>query len=440
MSTMDLLWDCMNISSRIAKQIETSDSLVPKNQQNSGLITPHADLQEASTTIASVKTTFWPFVTSAKKSRVVSESPFEICLRGIKDTLSELHQYLKDLEREFSVYTWKTQKARIYKMDFALKLKLDQFSGLFGFPEENGKEGKGESSQLLPSISLSLSPRDKKKNGSNSNDKLMNGASLIADSEGRELWAKSFGENTAMVPWNSFLTTIEAYLGISLKEDEEFIKGYLDFAKDDSVSSYEFALFLKLFGPLKTCCQRWSEALKKGLLCGFVPAAEATLLLEGKREGTYMVRCSKTNPGSFAVTFVDNQKNVKHCLLFHVPPNGLTLKNPPTVYGSLIEFAEAHVNKLKHPLGNKYTLKHGLNFPNTENISTSNSPMQIPPSSPPPSDTGVSACVVCMDAPFETVFLECGHMACCQSCSNKLDHCPICRNVITRIIPIFRAS
>lgn len=49
-------------------------------------------------------------------------------------------------------------------------------------------------------------------------------------------------------------------------------------------------------------------------------------------------------------------------------------------------------------------------------------------------------CVVCMDAPFETVFLECGHLACCATCSSQLKICPICRNPISRIIPIFRAT
>jgi len=74
---------------------------------------------------------------------------------------------------------------------------------------------------------------------------------------------------------------------------------------------------------------------KHSLLCGYVPAVEASLLLEGKKEGTYLIRFSKTQPGSFAVTFVDNVGKIKHCLLYAVNPSGLTLKSPPTVYSSL---------------------------------------------------------------------------------------------------------
>lgn len=96
------------------------------------------------------------------------------------------------------------------------------------------------------------------------------------------------------------------------------------------------------------------------ILCGFIPAIEANLLLEGKKEGTYLIRCSKTQPGSFAVTFVDNTQKIKHCLLYSVLPYGLTLKSPPNVYPSLRDFLEVHVSKLKHPLGNKWTAKMKL--------------------------------------------------------------------------------
>lgn len=257
------------------------------------------------------------------------------------------------------------------------------------------------------------------------------------------MWTKCFGETTIMVPWGIFLNTLETYLGVHFKEDEEeFIKMFLDFARDDHVSSYEFSVFLKLFGPLKGCCQRMLDALRGGLLCGYVPAVEANLLLEGKKEGTYLVRCSKTQPGSFAVTFVDNMQKVKHCLLYNVVPNGLTLKNPSTVYNSITEFAEAHVNKLKHPLGNKWTFKYrvqGFAYDGKINqdgdINTNNNA-----NSPNPTPDSSNQCVVCMDAPFETVFLECGHLACCAKCSEKLKLCPICRNPIIRVIPIFRAT
>lgn len=414
---MDAIWECMNIASRIGKQIENTDNLVPKNQ--SGVCTPVQDLQELTTTVNSVRTTLVPFVTSSKKSKIISEQPFEICIKGIKDTLNDLFNFFKELEKDFSIYTWKTQKVKVYQIDFALKQKLDQFSALFNVEE----------------------PKDKKKP--------TNGANLISDPEGRELWVKSFGEATNMVPWNVFFNTLESYMQLNLKEDEEYLKMAIDFCKDDQVSSFEFGVFLKWFAPLKGSTQRYLEALRGGHLCGFVPAVEANLLLEGKRDGTYLIRYSKTQPGSFAVTFVDNQNKIKHCLLYAVTPHGVTLKNPPTVYSSLKEFSEAHQNKLKHPLGNKWTLKNRVpGFAFDGKISEgAEDKSSMTPQSPTTGGGGLggpaspeNTCVVCMDAPFETVFLECGHLACCTNCSQKLKLCPICRNAISRVVPIFRAT
>lgn len=49
-------------------------------------------------------------------------------------------------------------------------------------------------------------------------------------------------------------------------------------------------------------------------------------------------------------------------------------------------------------------------------------------------------CVICMDAKSEVVFVPCGHMCCCQPCSNKeMDNCPMCRSTIDRIIKVIIA-
>lgn len=51
-----------------------------------------------------------------------------------------------------------------------------------------------------------------------------------------------------------------------------------------------------------------------------------------------------------------------------------------------------------------------------------------------------SECVVCMDARCEVVFVPCGHMCCCQSCSVKdMGYCPMCRSIIERSIKVIVA-
>lgn len=48
-------------------------------------------------------------------------------------------------------------------------------------------------------------------------------------------------------------------------------------------------------------------------------------------------------------------------------------------------------------------------------------------------------CKICMDAPIECVFLECGHMATCTACGKVLSECPICRSYIVRVVRIFKS-
>ena len=37
------------------------------------------------------------------------------------------------------------------------------------------------------------------------------------------------------------------------------------------------------------------------------------------------------------------------------------------------------------------------------------------------------------------VFLECGHFVCCSDCGKQVEDCPICRQPITRVVPVFRS-
>lgn len=62
--------------------------------------------------------------------------------------------------------------------------------------------------------------------------------------------------------------------------------------------------------------------------------------------------------------------------------------------------------------------------------------MASPPSDKLPSD---DLCKICMDAPIECCFLECGHSLSCVSCGKVLNECPICRQFITRIVRIFKS-
>ncbi|XP_013927048.1 PREDICTED: E3 ubiquitin-protein ligase LRSAM1-like [Thamnophis sirtalis] len=49
-------------------------------------------------------------------------------------------------------------------------------------------------------------------------------------------------------------------------------------------------------------------------------------------------------------------------------------------------------------------------------------------------------CVVCMELEAQVVFLNCGHVCCCQSCSDALHICPLCRQEIAQRIRLFHSG
>ena len=49
-------------------------------------------------------------------------------------------------------------------------------------------------------------------------------------------------------------------------------------------------------------------------------------------------------------------------------------------------------------------------------------------------DEDLNECVICMDAEKDIVFMPCGHLYTCETCSSKVTKCPMCRQVITNRI------
>lgn len=54
-------------------------------------------------------------------------------------------------------------------------------------------------------------------------------------------------------------------------------------------------------------------------------------------------------------------------------------------------------------------------------------------------DAPLDTCVICLDRDRSTLFLECSHMLCCTACSKLVTLCPICRQFITRVVPVYRS-
>ncbi|XP_055256916.1 E3 ubiquitin-protein ligase LRSAM1 isoform X3 [Moschus berezovskii] len=69
-------------------------------------------------------------------------------------------------------------------------------------------------------------------------------------------------------------------------------------------------------------------------------------------------------------------------------------------------------------------------------------PEAVRPSAPPAEllEVQTSECVVCLEREAQMIFLNCGHVCCCQLCCQPLRTCPLCRQDITQRLRIYHSS
>ncbi|RXN10340.1 E3 ubiquitin- ligase LRSAM1 [Labeo rohita] len=61
----------------------------------------------------------------------------------------------------------------------------------------------------------------------------------------------------------------------------------------------------------------------------------------------------------------------------------------------------------------------------------------LTPTAPCPDRFNSSECVVCMEDESQVIFLPCGHVCCCQTCSSALQSCPLCRGSISQRVRLY---
>uniref|UniRef100_A0A9L0RJC9 Leucine rich repeat and sterile alpha motif containing 1 n=1 Tax=Equus caballus TaxID=9796 RepID=A0A9L0RJC9_HORSE len=65
----------------------------------------------------------------------------------------------------------------------------------------------------------------------------------------------------------------------------------------------------------------------------------------------------------------------------------------------------------------------------------------VRPSAPPSElEVPTSECVVCLEREAQMIFLNCGHICCCQQCCQPLRTCPLCRQEIAQRLRIYHSS
>ncbi|XP_006154146.1 E3 ubiquitin-protein ligase LRSAM1 isoform X2 [Tupaia chinensis] len=68
-------------------------------------------------------------------------------------------------------------------------------------------------------------------------------------------------------------------------------------------------------------------------------------------------------------------------------------------------------------------------------------PEAVRPSAPPEElEAQTSECVVCLEREAQMIFLNCGHVCCCQQCCQPLRTCPLCRQEIAQRLRIYHSG
>ena len=153
---------------------------------------------------------------------------------------------------------------------------------------------------------------------------------IIRDKCGRALWKCRFMDKEALlekVPWKSFIEGLNIFFNTkvpsNVKEDPTYRSLHaLLVDKKEYVSIEAFGRFLEWFGPmvkLDAVLQSVVTLLKKSWFHGEVSAEEAEKLLSKKRQGTFLVRFSSKDPGSYAISVVSDSNKIKHFRIYHKP-------------------------------------------------------------------------------------------------------------------------
>jgi len=146
--------------------------------------------------------------------------------------------------------------------------------------------------------------------------------SMIQDVGGRDFWKRNYGD-ALHVLWANFVAALRLEFRNCTPSEEKLLKNILDYSNTGSISQYKFAEFLKGFGPFEHCISNVKLILSEPWFHGFLNGRESELLMKNQFEpdGTFLVRFSKSKPGSFALAFLKDGI-VNHILIESFMPDG----------------------------------------------------------------------------------------------------------------------
>jgi hypothetical protein len=229
-----------------------------------------------------------------------------------KNPVDDLVKVLGDYDT-FLTKIHAEQKLKRYMQSTRVRRNLDQLNtALYGLVR--GMVAKIEQ----------LNSSKKKKDKDAKPKKKRNYTGVLEDIDGRKLWEEYFEDEGVMVEWNKFTAALARKIDI----DEEgllSLRYVLDNSGTGEVTLLKFNEFLKAFGPFKDSIQNLRNVVNNRWFHGFLTSEEAERLLELQQIGTYLIRFSRSQMGSFALAFVDGTRRINHTLIHFCPPNGYSI-------------------------------------------------------------------------------------------------------------------
>lgn len=137
-------------------------------------------------------------------------------------------------------------------------------------------------------------------------------AKIITNEDAKKFWRTSFGPNTLIVRWETFLPAWQATFEThgSITHMVPFIRYTLDVSYTNTVNQFALQDFVHKFGPFHECLERAEKVWKEPWFVGYMTSHEAGFLLEKEPVGTFLIRYANSAP--FALEYVDTRGNVKH--------------------------------------------------------------------------------------------------------------------------------
>lgn len=154
-----------------------------------------------------------------------------------------------------------------------------------------------------------------------------------------------------------------------LVHDETIFRKFhsiLDQHSTGMVKMHTFNDFLKGFGPFEFFSENTLEILSSDWFLGFLGMAEVEYLLQDKPVGTYLVRFSRSVPGSFAIGMRVNSpvKPIFHILIDSEPDNQFSVKDPKGkhMFETISEIIIHYARLLICPLKTRVPIFSAYNF------------------------------------------------------------------------------